>query len=94
MSDLPSREAVAIDLALTERVRGRTLTPLYDIIEIGRAYVSGRLVDREVTIDKQKAYEIYAEHQWGGQHHDDYAEDCHICRGAVGRMFDAALREV
>ena len=47
MSDLPSREAVAIDLALTESARGRTLIPLYDIIEIGRAYVSGQLVDRE-----------------------------------------------
>ena len=45
MSDLPSREGVAIDLALAEV--DLSDAPLHDILVIAAEWSSGRLVDRK-----------------------------------------------
>ncbi len=61
---LPSREGVAIDLALAEV--DLSDAPLRDILTIAAEWVSGRLVDRE-AIDRERIEEILNElcRDWG-----------------------------
>jgi len=47
MSDLPSREAVGIDLALAAADLRHPDAPLFDILIIAAEWANGRLVDRE-----------------------------------------------
>jgi hypothetical protein len=73
MNDLPSREGVAIDLALAEV--DLSDTPLYDILVIATEWASGRLVDREAIDYEAEARKVHAlvrsaYHQspvWGGR---------------------------